>query len=73
MSTQVVHEEAAAKEDELAVGNIVQIPSVPFEETLASASRDLLREMIKGLAQRMMTPKSSSRAVRRTGRSARSG
>jgi transposase-like protein len=27
---------------------------VPFEETLASASPDLLREMIKGFAQRMM-------------------
>ena len=31
-----------------------RFPGVPFEETLASASPDLLREMIKGFAQRMM-------------------
>jgi hypothetical protein len=42
------------KESEVAVGDIVPVPGVPFEETLASASPDLLREMIKGFAQRMM-------------------
>ena len=36
------------------MGDIVPVPGVPFEETLASASPDLLREMIKGFAQRMM-------------------
>ena len=38
----------------MAVGDIVPVPGVPLEETLASASPDLLREMIKGFAQRMM-------------------
>ena len=38
----------------MAVGDIVPVPGAPFEETLASASPDLLREMIKGFAQRMM-------------------
>ena len=38
----------------MAVGDIVPVPGVPFEETLASASPDLLREMVKGFAQRMM-------------------
>ena len=38
----------------MAVGDIVPVPGVRFEETLASASPDLLREMIKGFAQRMM-------------------
>jgi transposase-like protein len=38
----------------MAVGDIVPVSGVPFEETLASASPDLLREMIKGFAQRMM-------------------
>jgi transposase-like protein len=32
----------------------VPVPGVPFEETLASASPDLLREMVRGFAQRMM-------------------
>jgi transposase-like protein len=32
----------------------VPVPGAQFEETLASASPDLLREMIKGFAQRMM-------------------
>jgi hypothetical protein len=36
------------KENKVAVGDIVPVPGVPFEETLASASPDLLREMIKG-------------------------
>jgi putative transposase len=42
------------KENEVAVGDIVPVPGVQFEDTLASASPDLLREMIKGFAQRMM-------------------
>jgi putative transposase len=42
------------KENELAAGDIVPVPGAQFEETLASASPDLLREMIKGFAQRMM-------------------
>jgi transposase-like protein len=42
------------KENEVAIGDIVPVPGVTFEETLAPASPDLLREMIKGFAQRMM-------------------
>ena len=38
----------------MAVGDIVPVPGVPFEDTLASASPDLLREMIKEFARRMM-------------------
>jgi putative transposase len=38
----------------VAAGDIVPVPGTQFEETLASASPDLLREMIKGFAQRMM-------------------
>ena len=38
----------------MAVGDIVPVPGAQFEETLASASPDLLREMIRGFAQRMM-------------------
>ena len=38
----------------MAVGDIVPVPGARFEETLASACPDLLREMIKGFAQRMM-------------------
>ncbi len=38
----------------MAVSDIVPVPGAQFEETLASASPDLLREMIKGFAQRMM-------------------
>jgi hypothetical protein len=44
----------ATKESEVAVGDIVPVPDAQFEETLASASPDVLREMIKGFAQRMM-------------------
>jgi len=32
----------------------VPVPGAAFEDTLASVSPDLLREMIKGFAQRMM-------------------
>jgi putative transposase len=38
----------------MAAGDIVPVPGTPFEQTLAAASPDLLREMIKGFAQRMM-------------------
>jgi putative transposase len=42
------------KENEVAARDIVPVPGTRFEETLASASPDMLREMIKGFAQRMM-------------------
>ncbi len=38
----------------MAARDIVPVPGAWFEDTLESASPDLLREMIKGLAQRMM-------------------
>ena len=38
----------------MAVGDIVPVPGVQFEETLASASPDVLRAMIREFAQRMM-------------------
>jgi transposase-like protein len=38
----------------MAVGDIVPVGGAQFEQTLASASPDLLREMIRGFAQRMM-------------------
>jgi putative transposase len=38
----------------VAVRDIVPVPGAQFEETLASASPDMLREMIKGFAQKMM-------------------
>ena len=38
----------------MAAGDIVPVPGARFEETLESASPDLLREMVKGFAQRMM-------------------
>jgi putative transposase len=38
----------------VAVGDIVPVSGGRFEDTLASASPDLLREMIKGFAQTMM-------------------
>src|SRR6266571_9495513 len=38
----------------MAAGDIVPVRGAQFEETLAAASPDLLREMIKGFAQRMM-------------------
>jgi Transposase, Mutator family len=38
----------------MAVSDIVPVPGTRFEDTLESASPDLLREMIKGFAQRMM-------------------
>src|SRR6204780_870008 len=44
----------ATKESEVAVGDIVPVSGAQFEETLASASPDVLREMGRGCAQRMM-------------------
>src|SRR5450631_1169230 len=38
----------------MAARDIVPVPGAQFEQTLASASPDLLREMIRGFAQRMM-------------------
>ena len=38
----------------MAARDIVPVPGAQFEETLASASPDVLREMIRGFAQRMM-------------------
>ncbi len=38
----------------MAVKDIVPVPGARFEDTLAAASPDLLREMIRGFAQRMM-------------------
>jgi putative transposase len=38
----------------VAVKDIVPVPDDSFEQTLAAASPDLLREMIRGFAQRMM-------------------
>jgi transposase-like protein len=38
----------------MAVRDIVPVPGASFEETLASAHPDVLREMIRGFAQRMM-------------------
>src|SRR6201996_8741238 len=44
----------ATKESEVAAGDIVPVPGAQFEETLASASPDMLRAMIREFAQRMM-------------------
>ena len=38
----------------MAVKDIVPVPGGRLEDVLASASPDLLREMIKGFAQRML-------------------
>ena len=42
------------KESEVAAGDIVPVAGEMFEQTLASASPDVLREMIPEFAQRMM-------------------
>src|SRR5690242_19590199 len=44
----------ATKESEVAAGDIVPVPGDSFEQTLASASPDVLREMVREFAQRMM-------------------
>ena len=38
----------------MAVGDIVPVPGDSFEQTLTAASPDLLREMIRAFAQKMM-------------------
>jgi putative transposase len=42
------------KESEVAAGDIVPVPGDSFEQTLATASPDMPREMIRAFAQRMM-------------------
>jgi transposase-like protein len=42
------------KENEVAAGDIVPVPGARLEDTLEAVGPDLLREMIKGFAQRMM-------------------
>jgi hypothetical protein len=42
------------KENEVAVGDIVPVPGLPLEKTLANTSPYLPREMIKRFAQKMM-------------------
>src|SRR5579864_3764101 len=44
----------ATKESEVAVGDIVPVSGAQYEETLAAASPDVLREMVREFAQRMM-------------------
>src|ERR1700751_6324631 len=44
----------ATKESEVAAGDIVPVPGAQFEEILAAASPDVLREMVREFAQRMM-------------------
>jgi Transposase, Mutator family len=44
----------ATKEGEMAAGDIVPVSGAQFEETLASASPDVLRAMVREFAQRMM-------------------
>ena len=39
----------------MAAGDIVPVPGARFEETLASASPDLLREMVKTFADALMS------------------
>jgi putative transposase len=57
----------------MAARDIVPVPGARFEETLESASPDVLREMIKGFAQRMMDADAGSAATRGTGRSPLTG
>jgi len=44
----------ATKESKVAAGDVVPVPGAQFEQTLASASPDVLCEMIRQFAQRMM-------------------
>ena len=52
----------------MAVGDIVPVPGARFEETLASAGPDVLREMIREFAQRMMDADVEVRCNQGTGR-----
>jgi len=49
---RIAHDET--KENEVAAGDIVPVDGAYFEQTLASASPDVLREMIRGFAHKMM-------------------
>jgi transposase-like protein len=44
----------ATKESKVGASDIVPVPGDSFEQTLASASPDVLREMVREFAQRMM-------------------
>ena len=57
----------------MAAGDIVPVPGAQFEQTLASASPDMLRAMIREFAQRMMDADVEVAATRGTGRSRRTG
>jgi putative transposase len=57
----------------VAVGDIVPAPGAQFGETLVSARPDVLREMIREFAQRMMDADVEVRCNAGTGRSARTG
>ena len=57
----------------MAVGDIVPVPGARFEDTLESASPDLLREMIRGFAQRMMDAEVEGICNAGYGEAARSG
>ena len=52
----------------MAAGDIVPVSGESFEQMLASASPDKLREMIRGLAQRMMDAEVEVRAAPGTAR-----
>ena len=49
----------------MAVGDIVPVPGESFEQTLASAAPDMLREMIRAFAQKMMDAEVEVRVRRR--------
>ena len=57
----------------MAVSDIVPVPGASFEETLTAASPDLLREMIRGFAQRMMDAEVETSCGAGYGEVARSG
>ena len=57
----------------MAVGDIVPTPGAQFEETLASASPDMLRGMIREFAQRMMDAEVEVPCGAGYGRSRRTG
>lgn len=58
---------ALSRENKVAVNDIVPGPADRLDSTLASVGPDLLREMIKGFAQRMMGTRASICAGRSTG------
>ena len=57
----------------MAVKDIVPVSGARLEDVLASASPDLLREMIRGFAQRMMDAEVEGLCGAPMARSARSG